>query len=173
MDQNLIQVGSELELRTAVKEDFTAVSAWFVPSKLANSVQERELIRQWAGPKIIYPCSAQQLACQVMEGNYQSFTLADNSDIVGFGQIQLVKQRAHLARLVINPNYRGLGMAKRLLSECIATAQQQIQVKEVSLFVYLENTTAISCYTKFGFAESATPPGINALDGCRFMTLRY
>ena len=173
MDKNLIQVSSELELRTAAIEELAAVSAWFVPRKLASSAQERELIRQWAGPKIIYPCSAEQLAFHVMNGNYQSFTLSDNDKIVGFGQIQLVKQRAHLARLVINPKYRGLGLAKRLLSELIENAQQQIKVKEVSLFVYLENITAIACYTKFGFAESATPPGINALDGCRFMTLRY
>jgi ribosomal protein S18 acetylase RimI-like enzyme len=173
MDKNLIQVSSDLELRAAAIEDLAAVSAWFVPRKLASSVEERYLIRQWAGPKISYPCSAEQLAFHVMNGNYQSFTLAENNNIVGFGQIQLVKQRAHLARLVINPKCRGLGLAKRLLSELIENAQQQIQVKEVSLFVYLENTTAIACYTKFGFAESATPPGINALDGCRFMTLRY
>lgn len=173
MDQNLIQVGSELELRKAAKDDLAAVSAWFVPRKHANSAQERELIRQWAGPKITYPCSVEQLAFHVINGNYQSFTLAENNIIVGFGQIQLVKQRAHLARLVINPKYRGLGLAKRLVTELIENAKQQIQVKEVSLFVYIENTTAIACYTKFGFAESATPPGIKALDGCRFMTLRY
>lgn len=173
MDKNLIQVGSELKLRAAVIDDLAAVSAWFVPTKVATSAQEQALIRQWAGPKVTYPCSAEQLALHVMNGNYHSFTLSENNNIVGFGQIQLVKQRAHLARLVINPKYRGLGLAKRLLSGLIENAQQQIQVKEVSLFVYLENTTAIACYTKFGFAESVTPPGINALDGCRFMTLRY
>jgi ribosomal protein S18 acetylase RimI-like enzyme len=37
----------------------------------------------------------------------------------------------------------------------------------------LENTTAIACYEKFGFTESATPTRINSVVGCRFMTLRY
>jgi ribosomal protein S18 acetylase RimI-like enzyme len=173
MDQNVIQVGSDIELRTAAEADFAAVCHWFFSIKLASKSQESAFIRQWAGPNITYPCSLEQLASHLRAGQYQSFILAEHAEIIGFGQIQLVKQRAHLARLVINPMYRGQGLAKRLLSELIENAQQQIKLREVSLFVYVENTTAVACYEKFGFAESATPTGINTVVGCRFMTLRY
>jgi len=173
MDQNVIQVGSDLELRTAAEADFAAVCRWFFSVKLATTSQVNPSIRQWAGPNIAYPCSVKQLASHLIAGQYQSFILAEHANIIGFGQIQLVKQRAHLARLAINPAYRGQGLAKRLLAGLIENAQQQIELKEVSLFVYMENTTAIACYEKFGFAQSTTPTGINTVVGCRFMTLRY
>nr|WP_297347164.1 GNAT family N-acetyltransferase [uncultured Glaciecola sp.] len=173
MDQNVIQVGSDLELRIAAEADFAAVYHWFFSVKEASTSQKKSFIRQWAGPNITYPCSVEQLTSHLIAGQYQSFILAEHTNIIGFGQIQLVKQRAHFARLAINPIYRGQGLAKRLLAELIGNAQQQIALKEVSLFVYMENTTAIACYEKFGFVESATPTGINTVVGCRFMTLRY
>jgi ribosomal protein S18 acetylase RimI-like enzyme len=173
MDQNVIQVGSDLELRIAAESDFAAVCHWFLSVKLATTSEANSFIRQWVGPNITYPCSVEQLASHLIAGQYQSFVLAEHANIIGFGQIQLVKQRAHLARLAINPIYRGQGHAKRLLAELIENARQKIELKEVSLFVYLENTTAIACYEKFGFAESVTPTRINSVVGCRFMTLRY
>lgn len=172
MDKNDIQVGSDLELKTAAKDDFAAVANWFVGIKSVSASQVSKFVRQWAGPNIASPCSANQLALHISAGQYQSFVLNQHTNIIGFGQIQLIKRRAHLARLAINPNFRGRGLARRLLSELIENAQQQIDLKEVSLFVYSENTIAIACYEKFGFAESATPTGINAVVGCRFMTLR-
>jgi len=172
MDKNDIQVSSGIQLRTAAEVDFAVVSAWFSPMASAFPASASLLIRQWAGPNITCPRSIEQLASYVMASQYQSFVLADHANIIGFGQLQLIKQRAHLARLAINPNYRGQGLAKRLLSELIENAQQKIDLKEVSLFVYIKNTTAIACYEKFGFAESATPAGISAVVGCRFMTLR-
>ena len=171
MDKNDIQVGSNLELKTAAKDDFTVVADWFVSMKSVSASKVRAFVQQWAGPNIAYPCSTSQLARHVRAGRNQSFILAEQANIIGFGQIQLVKRRAHLARLAINPNFRGRGLARRLLSELIQNAQQQIDLKEVSLFVYSENTIAIACYEKFGFTESATPTGINAVVGCRFMTL--
>jgi ribosomal protein S18 acetylase RimI-like enzyme len=172
MDKNDIQVGSDLELKTAAKDDFVAVADWFVGIRLVSASQVSKFVRQWAGPNIVYPCTANQLALHIRTGQYHSFVLNQHTNIIGFGQIQLIKGRAHLARLAINPNFRGRGLARRLLSELIENAQQQIDLKEVSLFVYSENTIAIACYEKFGFAESATPMGNNAVAGCRFMTLR-
>ncbi|WP_412972364.1 GNAT family N-acetyltransferase [Glaciecola sp. MF2-115] len=170
MDQNLIQVGSELTLKAAASSDFAAVASWFEP---ISSTAATHLIRQWAGPNVPKPCSAELLADYISSGNYHSYILQDESNILGFGQFQLVKHRVHLARLVIRSEFRGLGVAKRLLTELIEAAQTYTEVKEVSLFVYMENTKAIQCYETYGFAESPTPAGVNLLADCRFMTLRY
>lgn len=189
MDKNVIQVTSKLTLTTAAISDFAAVASWFVPvisvltkSQHSNKTNIQKQLRQWAGPKIDYPCSTEQLALQLNAAHYKSYVLVANTDTdtkndtntstIGFGQIQLVKQRVHLARLAINPAKRGQGLGKRLISELIAQAQTQVKVKEASLFVDHENTAAIACYERYGFVQSATPEGINPLAECRFMTLR-
>lgn len=168
MDQNLIQVGSELKLKAAASSDFAAVASWFEP---ISSAEATKLIRQWAGPNAPYPCSAKVLAEYISSGNYHSYILCDKSNILGFGQFQLIKHRVHLARLIIRSEFRGQGLAKCLLSELIEAAQGHAEVTVVSLFVYIENTNAIQCYETYGFAESPTPAGVNLLADCRFMTL--
>ena len=160
-------------LRAAAEQDFAVVASWFFPTKTAHYDNDNELVRHWAGPSIIYPCTELSLAEQISGGHYQSYVLVDRDSIIGFGQMQLVRQRAHLARLVIKKAYRGKRLAKRLLSELIDVAQAQIKLKEVSLFVYHDNTIAVACYEKFGFAESPTPKAIQPMERCRFMSLRY
>jgi hypothetical protein len=57
MDQNVIQVGSDLELKTAAESDFAAVFHWFLSVQLATISEVNSFIRQWVGPNITYPCS--------------------------------------------------------------------------------------------------------------------
>jgi ribosomal protein S18 acetylase RimI-like enzyme len=170
MDKNAIQVNSDIKLKAAANGDFAAVASWFEP---VTKAQKTGLVRQWAGPNTPNPLTVPLLANYIASGNYHSYVLIAQSNIVGFGQFQLVKERVHLARLIIKQEYRGQGLAKRLLSELIELAQAHIKVREVSLFVYADNIKAIKCYETYGFAESATPKGIQPLAGCRFMSLRY
>lgn len=173
MDKNVIQVSQDICLRTASGNDFAAVVSWFIGPNKRTSEQTSSLIRHWAGPNVSQPYSAKRLIEQINGGHYQSLVLLDGERIIGFGQIQIIKQRIHLARLTINPAYRGKRLAKRLLSELIEYAQTQVQVNEASLFVYIDNPIAVACYEGYGFLESATPKAIKPMANCRFMTLRF
>jgi ribosomal protein S18 acetylase RimI-like enzyme len=154
-------------------------------SKIYESplISDAVAIRQWAGPSVTFPCSIDSLGLFIKKGFSTSFVLKYNEVILGFGQLQLLKHKAHLARLVINPEYRGRGLGKHLLSELIQQADKQVRfekisskhasLKQVSLFVNIENFVAIACYQKFGFAESVMPAGISAPADCRYMTLHF
>jgi ribosomal protein S18 acetylase RimI-like enzyme len=182
MDKNLIQINAEIELKEAASEDLAAVCSWFLPAKRLSTntlstdyystEKTQSLLRHWAGSAAHYPCTLEQLASLIAAGRYQSHVLHDKQNILGFGQIQLANKRAHLARLAINPDYRGRGLVNRLLTELIECARSQEAINIVSLFVNLENTKALAAYEIYGFSESATPNGIKPVPGCRFMTLR-
>ncbi|MFT5543039.1 MAG: ribosomal protein S18 acetylase RimI-like enzyme [Glaciecola sp.] len=185
MDQNIIQVRSKIELATAADADFAVVASWFIKKRESSlkapegsiEVCERD-VKQWAGPNVNYPCSVDGLATTIKKGLYESFVLKQDKVIVGFGQLQLLKYRGHLARLVINPEYRGKSISKRLISELIKQAHKQVtlqenKLKQVSLFVNIENYVAIACYQQFGFADSVTPAVITKPADCRYMTLRF
>lgn len=60
------------------------------------------------------------------------------------------KENAFLTLIAIHPDYQGKGIGKKLLSFSIVDLEEK-KIKNYSLEVLKDNTTAIALYNKFGF----------------------
>ena len=63
-----------------------------------------------------------------------------------------------MARLVVNPIYRGEGIAATLIKELCKHGHLNLNVTYSSLFVYENNLAAVSAYKKLGFIVAANTP---------------
>ena len=141
-----------LNLRTG---DLETLSTWFF--------NEHE-VRQWAGPDVSYPVVAKKLFVEIDCEKNRSFSLVDENELTGFGQLSLFENYDHLCRLVIRPDLRGRGIGKELVRQLILQPKYGIGF---SLFVYRWNDTAIQLYRSFDF-RIATHRRANHED-CLFM----
>jgi GNAT superfamily N-acetyltransferase len=126
--------------------------------------------QSWGGDNFDYPCSELRFLELLCRPGAQSFSLLCAADerLQGFGQICDRFGCHHLARLVIQPQLRGQGLAKVLIFELIIQALQQ-QHRTISLYVHRHNNIAVQCYQNLGFNISPPPEYPN--DRLYFMTL--
>lgn len=85
------------------------------------------------------------------------FTLvAIENEILGFasfGNDADDESRGHLFSLYVSPESAGQGVGSKLLAEVIANLEQ-LDMAEITLWVFKENPTAIGLYRKFRFDET-------------------
>ena len=169
MDKNTLQIGtlSDLHFGRAQESDFLLLPSWFTTA---------EALTEWAGPSVSFPLNPQDLIHQhVDNAQYDSFvltaTISGKQELAAFGQVLIVRHRAHLARLCVNPQLRGLKLSKRLIHDLVREASRTNQINLVSLFVYDTNRIARACYRKMGFVELPSPPSIKTPDGCVYMVM--
>jgi len=80
-------------------------------------------------------------------------------EFLGFGQ--LVRQDRsvlRLARIIVAPHKRGLGLGTSLCRLLLAKAASYPEVERLTLGVYRDNPAAIALYSKLGFSERALHP---------------
>ncbi|MFT7560053.1 MAG: ribosomal protein S18 acetylase RimI-like enzyme [Flavobacteriales bacterium] len=68
----------------------------------------------------------------------------------------------------MNPEFRGKGIASKLMRHLCVLGASELKVKECSLFVLAHNESAIKSYNKFGFVFSDYPEEIT-LENCLYM----
>lgn len=103
--------------------------------------------------------------------SYSSYSLVGNdAELLGFGQYYLRAERCHLALLVISPNYRGHGFGEVLIRALCQRGCRQLRVRQCSLFVFSDNSPAISLYARLGFAVADYLEDMGGLEGCIYMT---
>ena len=79
--------------------------------------------------------------------------------LLGFGQ--LVRQERsvlRLARIIVAPDKRGLGLGACLCRLLLAKASSDPELKRLTLGVYRDNPAAFALYSKLGFTERAPHP---------------
>lgn len=81
----------------------------------------------------------------------------EDDRLVGYVGSQSVLGWADMMNLAVHPEYRGKGIATNLINVLIAYLIQ-MQVTCLTLEVRVSNTTAISLYSKMGFAEVGRRP---------------
>ncbi len=108
-------------------------------------------------------------AAELKLNELASFALANQHDLIGFGQYYARLERCHLGRLAINPTYRGQRMIDVLIELLVADATAKLGYNQASLFVLETNTSAIKSYLRCGFEFRAYPEEIG-LEGCLYMT---
>ncbi|PWQ97764.1 GNAT family N-acetyltransferase [Leucothrix arctica] len=132
---------------------------------------EKELT-DWSGPNFRYPYDKSSFIEDLKISTLSSFSLVSNeSSFLAFGQYYQRLDRCHLGRLIVNPEFRGKGIAFELMRRICESGLKELKVKECSLFVLAHNENAIKAYNKYGFTVVSYPDEIS-LENCLYMVKR-
>ncbi len=94
-----------------------------------------------------------------LDNEFSYFYVADQDGLlIGFYDLWLYANVAHLLNIAIRRNYRKKGMGSALLEHCIKEAMKN-DADIVFLEVRVSNEIAISLYEKYGFSRAALKPG--------------
>lgn len=149
-------------LAPARDADLDEVMTWF---------PDAASVDRWAGPKFRFPFTRQSFVEDCRIDMMQSYVLTrPDKQRAAFGQSYERTGRGHLARLVVNPQFRRQGAGRRLIEMIIASLEEQNAYDEYSLFVYRDNIPAYRCYLSLGFAITDYPEDGAMADKCYFLT---
>ncbi|OON41699.1 hypothetical protein BTJ39_00590 [Izhakiella australiensis] len=154
--------------------DLPAFNRWFTHADEAL---------QFGGPELAFPFSEAFLH-SLTNGDSMSpegapditFAGRVQGELVGSAQLHFHRNQrmAVLARVVINPAWRGKGMAWPLLKPVVDFFFADINMQRLELSVYSFNSAAIRTYKKLGFVyEGIRRANVQASDGQRWDTLIY
>ncbi len=151
-----------MKLRRAVESDLAALMGWF-PDAHSTDI--------WSTPNFRFPFTKETFRKDAHWDELDSYCLvADDGDLLAFGQFYEHFNRVHLARLIVNPNRRGQGCGTELVRRLMEAGHRKLGHDEYSLYVYGWNTPAVACYRSVGFIEHAPPKDDpKSLDDCMFM----
>lgn len=76
--------------------------------------------------------------------------------LIGYCSVVLVRKSALIVSLAVRPAYRGRHVGSKLLQDAINLSKTQFNVNGIELQVSVDNKTAISLYSKFGFLAGRT-----------------
>lgn len=88
---------------------------------------------------------------------YNCVVIERGEVVVGYGILSIAAGEAHILNLCIDPHFRKLGYADRMLEE-ILVHTRQAEVSEIFLEVRPSNESAIALYQKNGFRQIAYRP---------------
>jgi ribosomal protein S18 acetylase RimI-like enzyme len=149
-----------MKLAKATEENLFELMQWF--TSVENAFD-------WSGPGFRYPFEIDSFKQDLKVDTLSSYCLIDSeNNMLAFGQYYLRAERCHLGRLVVNPKYRGNGLASILITQLTEKGTTQLSTKDCSLFVLQHNTSAIKAYEKFGFYKTDYHEEI-PLEHCDYM----
>ena len=134
-------------LRNARSEDAAAVVAWF---------PDRASAVTWGGPDLPDPLTAAWLAREFARTD-RDYLILEGEPVGPIGVMGLRWHpragRAHLIRVGLSPDARGLGLSRVLLKAAAQIAREQ-GLRRLTLNVYADNTPARRAYEAAGFFPS-------------------
>ena len=129
---------------------------------------EKELT-DWSGPNFRYPYDLSSFTEDLKLSSLRSFSLVSSkAEFLAFGQYYQRLDKCHLGRLIVNPAFRGKGIATNLMRLLCNQGIKELKVTACSLFVLAHNEYAIQAYKKFGFVFANYPDEIS-LAHCLYM----
>jgi ribosomal protein S18 acetylase RimI-like enzyme len=132
--------------RDATLADLAVVASW---------ICSEEECRLWAGPKVSVPLGLERLAAQIGMDGAANLALADDREVVAFGQVvRPAPGTAHLARLIVRPDVRGHGLGHVLVRRLLERAAAD-GAGRATLNVYARNAAAVRLYEAAGFRRAA------------------
>ncbi len=139
-------IKNSLTFRSALKSDFAEI--------LLFPANKNELF--YFSPSASYPLTLEQLEKQ-LSTRHESTVMLDNNQVVGFANFYNVKKHriAFIGNLIIKPEKRRQGLARRLLLMMMEKGFNQLQLKEIHLSCFQQNTAAQLLYKQLGFKAYA------------------
>lgn len=139
-----------LRLRPYKKQDAETIVSW---------IGDERTLRLWSGERYNkYPISAEDMNRFYMEceeqGDFYEMTALDETGIVGHFILRSVEENPFLCFVIIDPQKRGIGYGKEMLSLALRYAFEILRVTKVSLHVFENNEPAYYCYKTLGFQEA-------------------
>jgi ribosomal protein S18 acetylase RimI-like enzyme len=129
--------------------------------------------RVWGGPEFRFPFTAETFLADSKLTSLPSYALIrEAAELCGFGQFYLRVGRCHLSRLAVAPAHRGRGLGTQLIEMLMREGKKTLGVIQSSLFVHVNNTSAIALYERLGFTRCPYPdPGL-AIPNSHYMISR-
>ncbi|MDT3424709.1 RimJ/RimL family protein N-acetyltransferase [Paenibacillus forsythiae] len=133
--------------------DFDCLRRWSVSP---------EFLKQWAGPSLHFPIQDEELRRYLAGANhpaesellvYSAVHMATNTVIghLSLAGIDRDNGSARIGRVILDPEYRGKGMARRMIGEALRIGFESLELHRLALGVYDFNTSAIRTYEALGF----------------------
>lgn len=103
-------------------------------------------------PKAEYPLIESQLESAI-NSRFDSTVVLFNNDIVGFANFYEVNKNKNcsIGNVVVNANYRNMGIGKYLIQTMEQIAVEKYNVSELHISCFNTNTKGILLYSKLGY----------------------
>ena len=149
-----------MNLKQATDQHFIELMSWFF---------NQEELSTWSGFNFRFPFDLDSFKQDLKLTSSKSFAFVSNEDeLLGFGQYYLRLGRCHLARLVVNPQRRGQGIATHLIQALSLVGKTDLNVDSCSLFVFENNQSGMKAYAKIGFSVAEYPEEM-LFENCLYM----
>ena len=139
-----------------IDSDFELVKDW---------VTDERTHAMWCANLIKYPLSKEHLAESLEAaanrfGDVPYVAVSDDDKVVGFFCYSFNQdtKEGMIKFVVVNPEARGKGIAREMLSLAVEQAFENPEAAGVQLNVFPENIRAKKCYEKAGFVERNLTP---------------
>ncbi|MBT8051097.1 MAG: GNAT family N-acetyltransferase [Gammaproteobacteria bacterium] len=150
-----------MNIEEARVEDAREVMNWF---------PDKESIMLWGSPYARAPLKEDTFFEDIRWGQIESRVGRGNQgELLAFGQFYQKLGRCHLARLVVNPDFRRRGVGLAFISKLMEHGGTALDTREFSLYVMTANKPAWHCYKSLGFEMRPYPDVDPHLDNCVFM----
>jgi ribosomal protein S18 acetylase RimI-like enzyme len=124
----------------------------------------------WGGPEFRFPFTDESFVADSKLTSIPSYCLVQGStDLCAFGQFYLRAGRCHLSRLAVAPDCRGRGFGTQLIAMLQQRGRETLRVTESSLFVHVNNKSALALYERIGFKCAAYPEPGRAIPNAHYM----
>ena len=153
-----------MKIESATIEHAREIMGWF---------PDTQSVTRWGSPYTRYPLREETFFEDIYWSKINSMVaIGEDGQLLGFGQFYLKLGRCHLARLVINPEFRGQGLGEKFIAELMEYGAEQLDSQDFSLYVMSDNKVAYSCYRALGFELATYPDSDTKLENCVFMTAK-
>ncbi|MCC3290824.1 MULTISPECIES: GNAT family N-acetyltransferase [unclassified Arthrobacter] len=131
-----------LSLRPRTAQDLDTIISW-IPDDAA--------LLMFAGPRLSWPPTGAQFAEPAAVPGLTSWVMcAGRTPPLGHAELTVRNGHAHIARVIVNPLFRGQGLSKRLMRMVVGRARAQ-GARSAGLRVIKGNTVALRAYQQLGF----------------------
>lgn len=144
--------------------------------KLLSWVSTEAEMVQWAGALFCWPLTAKQfrrhlLAAAVGSPLLYAFGLYEDRQIRGYCELSDYRrsaQSAMLARVIVDPEYRGQGRGRFMVGRAVAFGFEQLGLHRIGLGVFEQNEAALRCYARVGFTREGILRDSAKVDGAHW-----
>ncbi len=137
--------------------------------RFINTISKEDTFIRFAGEQMTLPEEQAYVDSEVeliKQGDLVKLLCFVDDELAGVVDVHRMiefrtrKRHIGLLGLLVAKEYRGQGIGKKLLVECIAQAKEQISgLTMIQLECFATNTAALALYEKAGFREVGRIPG--------------